>query len=616
MAANPFDPRDPSGNYGDEPPPDYAEQQRRQAMLGQMAAPGQSAPGVPGGELAFGPGPSVPGGETALGPGVPSGEKLAPTGPVGGALPFGGNEGGPGAKTAALGPLGSQTAPPPSGTPAIVADVGGLDWENPGVAGPAEGPLPAETAGTEETKPAPTGPLVSEGSQQTGPATGGKIASPPPSYEDFYRDYWAPDREAVLAQMKGGPATGSQLGEAGAGTAGQPYFGTQKGEGTKPNAPGVNPLGAWKNTEDTWTAFINQSGLAAPNFGGPSHSPQEMAGIIDRYNKQTGQHATYVGGPSGDKVDFHDGRGPVDVLNAQGKLWYDEGEHGSKPGGASYGAGGGGGGGGGGGVAPPAVPPGGPKPPGVPPGQPPPPGPPGPPGVPPGQPPPPPPLAPHQPSAVEQAMRAQLMKQMEGGGTVDVNDPNFQAQYLPIRNALERSALAERGQAAERAAAEGSSFGGRGTGGEAASIQENLGGAEARALGGQLTQEIGARRQQLSQALQLANSIGAREQAATIQQQLAGLEQQYRYAQMGQQESQFGRTMGQQESQFARTLAQRESELGRQLTLEERRMLQQESQFGRSLGQQGSQWNDTYGLQRQRQEDEQNRLAYLSLLNG
>jgi hypothetical protein len=48
--------------------------------------------------------------------------------------------------------------------------------------------------------------------------------------------------------------------------------------------------------------------------------------IVNQFNQATGGHARFVGGPSGDMVDFGDGRGPVDVLNAQGNLWYDYGQ--------------------------------------------------------------------------------------------------------------------------------------------------------------------------------------------------------------------------------------------------------------------------------------------------
>jgi hypothetical protein len=127
---------------------------------------------------------------------------------------------------------------------------------------------------------------------------------------------------------------------------------------------------------------------------------------------------------------------------------------------------------------------------------------------------------------------------------VDPNDPAFQAQFLPVRHAIERNAQRMREAAAERAAAEGTSFGGRGLGGEIGSIGELTGAQTASALGGFLGQEIQAKRQQLMQALQLANAIGARDQAVALQERLSALDNAFRYAQLQQQGSQWNDQYG------------------------------------------------------------------------
>lgn len=170
-------------------------------------------------------------------------------------------------------------------------------------------------------------------------------------------------------------------------------------------------------------------------------------------------------------------------------------------------------------------------------------------------------------------MRAQLLALMKRGSSpFDVNAPELQAQYLPVRNALERQGQRSREQAVERAAFEGSSFGGGNVGDISRSINERVGEQSGQALGGMIEQDVQAKRQDLMGALQLANSIGAREQAAQIQRELAQLESGFRYAQLG----------------------------------------QQGQQFNAALGQRTSQWNDTYGLERARFEADQNRAAILA----
>ena len=151
---------------------------------------------------------------------------------------------------------------------------------------------------------------------------------------------------------------------------------------------------------------------------------------------------------------------------------------------------------------------------------------------------------------VDEAMRAALLRLMGRSepGAIDVNsDPNLSPQARAYAAARQRSAAQEREQTAERAAFQGLNSGGQGSGAfdtSLAGIQENAGRDIAGNEAGLVGQEVAARRNDLQQALQLANAIGARDQASQLQQQLAQLDTTYRYAALNQQNSQFGDTYG------------------------------------------------------------------------
>lgn len=105
----------------------------------------------------------------------------------------------------------------------------------------------------------------------------------------------------------------------------------------------------------SWLDWIAQTYGTSKSRGGgfadlPAGTNLEQA--IGRFNQETGANARYIGGQSGDQVDF--GQGPTDALTAGGQLWQNPYGLGSGPA-----AGGGGGGGvgapGGGGAAASAV---------------------------------------------------------------------------------------------------------------------------------------------------------------------------------------------------------------------------------------------------------------------
>jgi hypothetical protein len=172
-----------------------------------------------------------------------------------------------------------------------------------------------------------------------------------------------------------------------------------------------------------------------------------------------------------------------------------------------------------------------------------------------------------------------LMKRSQPGAIDPTTDPNLGPQSRAYAAARERSAGKERAATAERAAFTGLNSGGQGSGAFNSGlqgIQENAGRDIASNDAGLVGQEVQARRADLMNALQLANAIGARDQSASIQQQLAQLDNTYRYAQLGQQNNQFYSQLQQQQNQF----------------------------------------NDNYGLNKAQLEADMNRNAILAALNG
>lgn len=146
--------------------------------------------------------------------------------------------------------------------------------------------------------------------------------------------------------------------------------------------------------------------------------------------------------------------------------------------------------------------------------------------------------------ALDATYRDTLLKMMQGyGQPIDDNTPGIAQPYGAARLSTQRSQEEERKAIAERAYAQG--------GGNVDQNLLNQGvqqSAERNAQGlaqykGSLYQgEIAAQRQQLSHALDLANAVGARTEAAQLQKQLADMDQQYRYASLGENSRQFDDT--------------------------------------------------------------------------
>jgi hypothetical protein len=147
----------------------------------------------------------------------------------------------------------------------------------------------------------------------------------------------------------------------------------------------------------------------------------------------------------------------------------------------------------------------------------------------------------------------QLMNRSQPGAINVATDPNLASQADAYSVARQRAAGRERAMTAERAAAEGLNSGGQGSGAFDTSLQginENAGRDIAGYNAGLVGQEVQARRNDLLNALQIANSVGARDQSSAIQQQLAALDNQYRYAALAQNQGQFNDTYGLNKAQL------------------------------------------------------------------
>ena len=159
-------------------------------------------------------------------------------------------------------------------------------------------------------------------------------------------------------------------------------------------------------------------------------------------------------------------------------------------------------------------------------------------------------------AAVDPQMRDYLLRLMARSEPSNINpltDPNLAPQANAYSAARQRGAERERSALAERAAASGLNQGGAGSGAfeqGISNLTERAGQDIAGQQAGLVGQEVAARRSDLLNGLQIANSVGARDQAAQIQRELANLDNQYRYAALGQNQSQFNDQYGLNRAQF------------------------------------------------------------------
>jgi hypothetical protein len=134
---------------------------------------------------------------------------------------------------------------------------------------------------------------------------------------------------------------------------GRPYVVGGTATTAQTQAAGTGPAGGGAGLNQApqagqW-APTNQGFLdwATKNFGADANSfvkidPAQFQQILARYTQETGNQANYIGGPSGDQVDF--GQGTQDALTSSGQIWNNESTGAGGPGGSRPGATTGGGG--------------------------------------------------------------------------------------------------------------------------------------------------------------------------------------------------------------------------------------------------------------------------------
>lgn len=288
--------------------------------------------------------------------------------------------------------------------------------------------------------------------------------------------------------------------------------------------------------DSTWLNWIHSAyGDSASRGGGFADLPQgtNMQDVVNRFNTDTGSNAKYLGGASGDQVDF--GQGGRDVRTSGGQLWYD------------YGAGGvpgqGGGGAPGGGAPPTAAPA----------------------------------AAPISMAsggttmtaeetakqAQDAALRKQLIDQLtqrsQQSLAINPADPVISGQvdaYSAEQERAKRNYLAD---VAERTGPLSNIAGETRMANEKAG--QNTSGYQADLMGRELT----SRRAEISQALSSMQGMLTTDQENTLRMQLAQMDDAIKRMGLAQNQSQFTASQAQNASQFGATQAQQAQQFGQSL---------------------------------------------------
>lgn len=125
-------------------------------------------------------------------------------------------------------------------------------------------------------------------------------------------------------------------------TGGSSTFNEKQNTAPPPTAPQATDGG---NTQEKWLNFVGQQtggqtvsrgGSQGGYITGGNGYRGNLQSLADAYNAANGGGAKAVGD---DKIDFGDGRGPVDVITGGGDFWYGSGGGGDAGGGGSSGAG-------------------------------------------------------------------------------------------------------------------------------------------------------------------------------------------------------------------------------------------------------------------------------------
>ncbi len=306
-----------------------------------------------------------------------------------------------------------------------------------------------------------------------------------------------------------------------------------------PGTAAAPEAGQWANSNQGFLDWSTARYGADPERG--SGFVNEAAGggfekMLGDYGRATGNTATYLAGPSGDRADF--GQGVQDARTSDGKIWNNERTGAGGPGGSRPPGGGGGGGyggdtylngvpggrgGGPGGSTSSSGPRGGDGWMGTTPGQ-------------------------------GTDLFNALLKRSQQSLAVDATDPIIRNQADAHGAQLERGRTKYLQEQAERGGNNAN------ISAEQRSSAEQVGQGTADFESALMGQEVTARRQEIQHALDGARGILSDEQQLQLQEELAQLsraESRYQFdSGMGQRESEFGRSLGQRESEFGRNLGQ------------------------------------------------------------
>lgn len=325
-----------------------------------------------------------------------------------------------------------------------------------------------------------------------------------PSYQDFERDYWAPDRDDVLNRMRSGPQ-GPQT-------------------PPPPETPQWQAPGAPANT-----GFTGQMGQAPPMQAAPTFAPQKIAAPLpaanfdrtafrdswmstgsdrarqDQLLQQYGLTLDPAGRatlPTGEIIDLRLG---AKAGGTQASWTNAGGTQNGVPvtGGPSGGFGAGAGSGYGGMVG-----------------------------------------------GFSDQVRQLLLAQLQGmNKPVGADDPAIAGELQSQERGAERARQERRAAMAERLAAQGLNSGGQGSGAfdsEVASGYEDKANRLSDVRSQLFSREIQARRQQLAQLMNMALQSGDAEAARAIQMQMAQMDNAFRYANLGESSRQFNDSFGRQ----------------------------------------------------------------------
>lgn len=255
---------------------------------------------------------------------------------------------------------------------------------------------------------------------------------------------------------------------------------------TAPTAPAAPAPAQAVTGDQPWLNWINSAyGQSKSRGTGFADLPQgtTLEQAIARYNQETGANAKYLGGPSGDRVDF--GQGATDALTSGGQLWSDYGAMSGAPRAGASGVGGAAGGVGGVGAAGGAGGAGG--------------------------------------NDFQAQTRALLLERLkQAGSPLDPNGGGIGEAMAGARLEADRASQMERTALAERRAASGDTSGSLQQGIQQSAERNAVGLGSLRAT--LIQKEYAAKRQEMENLLQLATASGDAQAARDVQVQLANLD--------------------------------------------------------------------------------------------